>query len=576
MNSHRALALLLLFLPSLASAQDSSERLLSEKTQVYLRWDGIEAHRAAFDKTALAKILQGDLGRFFSESVKQAKDKFGAFLSIDQMLGGLPPDQVQKIQTDGAEAIKLLDILNKHGVILGIEVRGLDPPAAQGTLIFPNAGKPDGPFLALIRTISYLAKIDLKEQKISGRSVFVVPAGPVQIAAWIEGADAVLTIGTEKPDAMIQRIAANGPGLHQQPLFQQVQGFKEFETGTRGFVELASLVQLGRSRGKEVAALIDDLGIAGLKSLTFYSGFDGPAERSLVELHIPGPRKGLLKLAGTKAFKLADLPAMPPDVTNFSATNLDWTALFDVGKNAVEGVLKIVAPDEAKQVAPFLEQANQFLGINLREDLLGSLDTLMMQYSSPSEGIFSLGQVTLIKVKDANRLQGALDNIAKKLSGNPGVPVAIKKKPYHGVELRELEIRSPGIFYAPTYGVYNNWFVFSLYPQPVHGYILRATDALAVWKPGDALKKNLDKFPGEYVSVSVSDPRPTVRFLLSLLPTLVAGVNSASQFTGFSLDVSLLPNAQEVTQHLFPNVSISTDDGKTLRLETRASLALPF
>jgi hypothetical protein len=247
-----------------------------------------------------------------------------------------------------------------------------------------------------------------------------------------------------------------------------------------------------------------------------------------------------------------------------------------VGKSAVEGVLKIVAPDEAKQVAPFIEQANQFLGISLRDDLLGSLDTLMMQYSSPSEGIFSLGQVTLIKVKDVKKLQGALDNLAKKMGANAGLPVAIRKKPYHGVELRELEIRSPGIFYAPTYGIYKDWFVFSLYPQPVHGFVLRATDTLAVWKPGDSLKKNLDKFPGEYVSVSVSDPRPTVRFLLSVLPTLVAGVNSASQFTGFSLDVSLLPNAQEVTQYLFPNVSIATDDGKTLRLETRASLALPF
>jgi hypothetical protein len=571
-----SLALLILLLPTLASAQEAPERLLSEKTQVYLRWDGMEAHQAAFEKTALAKILQGDLGRFFSEAIKQAKEKVNAALSNEQILGGNPPDVIRKIQTDGAEAIKLLDILGKHGVILGIEVRALDPPAAQGTLIFPQAGKPDGPFLALVRIISNLAKVELKEQKIAGRGVFVVPAGPVQIAAWIEGADAVLTIGTDQPDATIKRIVAKGPGLAGQSLFQKVQGFKEFETATRGFIELASLVQLGRSRGKEVAALIDDLGLAGLRSLIFYSGFDGPAERSLIELHIPGPRKGLLKLTGTKAFKLADLPPMPPDVTDFSASNLDWTGLFDVGRTAVEGVLKIVAPDEAKQVSPIIEQGNQVLGINLRDDLLGSLDTLTMQYSSPSEGIFSLGQVTLIKVKDVKKLQTALDNLAKKLGSSPGVPVAVKKKPYHGVELRQIDIRSPGIFYAPTLGIHKDWLVFSLYPQPVHGFILRSNGTLPAWKPGDGLKKNLDKFPGEYVSVSVSDPRPTVRFLLSVLPTIVAGVNSASEFTGFTLDVSLLPNAQEVTQHLFPNVSIATDDGETLRLETLASLAFPF
>jgi len=139
-----------------------------------------------------------------------------------------------------------------------------------------------------------------------------------------------------------------------------------------------------------------------------------------------------------------------------------------------------------------------------------------------------------------------------------------------------VEVHAPGIFYAPTYGIHNGWFVFSLYPQPVHGFIQRSKGSLPVWTPGNRLKENLDKFPGEYVAVSVSDPRPTVRLLFSLLPSIVAGINSASQFTGISLDVSLLPNAQEIVQHLFPNVSIATDDGATLRFETRASLALPF
>src|SRR5262249_31007152 len=160
-------------------------------------------------------------------AAKQAKDKFGALLSVEQMLGGVPPETVQKIQTDGAEAIKLLDLVGKHGLILGVEVRSLDPPAVQGTLILPQAGKPEGPCLALIQTISYLAKIDLKEQKIGGRGVYVIPAGPVIVAAWIEGADAVLTIGTDKPESTVQRRAGKGAGITGQPLFQKVQGFKE-------------------------------------------------------------------------------------------------------------------------------------------------------------------------------------------------------------------------------------------------------------------------------------------------------------------------------------------------------------
>jgi hypothetical protein len=41
-------------------------------------------------------------------------------------------------------------------------------------------------------------------------------------------------------------------------------------------------------------------------------------------------------------------------------------------------------------------------------------------------------------------------------------------------------------------------------------------------------------------------------------------------------DLDLIPNAQEATRHLFPNVTIGTDDGKRLRSDTHASLALPF
>jgi len=43
-----------------------------------------------------------------------------------------------------------------------------------------------------------------------------------------------------------------------------------------------------------------------------------------------------------------------------------------------------------------------------------------------------------------------------------------------------------------------------------------------------------------------------------------------------SFDVTTLPNAQRVTRHLFPNVSVVSDDGTLLRSETRASLQLPI
>ena len=61
--------------------------------------------------------------------------------------------------------------------------------------------------------------------------------------------------------------------------------------------------------------------------------------------------------------------------------------------------------------------------------------------------------------------------------------------------------------------------------------------------------------------------------VLSLAPLVASGVRSV--LPEAKLDVGAIPNAAEVNRHLFPNVSVTSDDGKVLRMETRASLALP-
>src|SRR6516162_7148416 len=61
-----AVALLLIF-SGIARAEDPPEQLLPATAQLYLRWDGIDAHKDAYRKTALGKMLAGDTGTFINE-----------------------------------------------------------------------------------------------------------------------------------------------------------------------------------------------------------------------------------------------------------------------------------------------------------------------------------------------------------------------------------------------------------------------------------------------------------------------------------------------------------------------------
>src|SRR2546423_539766 len=122
---------LCLLLPALGLAQDAPEQLLSGKTQIYLRWDGIDAHKAAYTKTALGKMMQGDTGTFVTGVFAKIQEGIGTLLTVEQLLGGVPPEKLQQMQADGAEAAKVLSVLGQTGFILAGELRSLEPPQGE-------------------------------------------------------------------------------------------------------------------------------------------------------------------------------------------------------------------------------------------------------------------------------------------------------------------------------------------------------------------------------------------------------------------------------------------------------------
>jgi hypothetical protein len=573
-------ALVLLLLAGAARAQDAPEALFPATTQVYLRWDGVEAHRAAYDKTALGKMMQGDTGAFFANGVGDIQKSLSALLTAQALLTGTPPDQLQKLQADAAEATKALDLLGKHGVLVGFEMRSVEPPQLQLTVVVPDVGAKPDPLFGALRLITTLTRADVKTKKLDGRTVHAVSAEGVHLAWWLEGKHAVVTAGTDAPEAAVKRVTDRGqPRLAENALFKKIRDFKEFETGTRGFVDAPALLKLARTRGKDVDKLLTDLGLDGLRGVTFCSGFDGPAARSVVEIDMPGPRKGLLQLAAGRTFTLADVPPIPDDAASWSMTNFDSGAFYDLAIQSLEQVARITSPEEAKEIPEFLKAIDGALGVSLRKDLLGALGDRFATYSSPAEGPLTLGQTFLFSVKDEKKLHESLESALRGLAKSTGVEITVKKKTYRGAELREVHVNLPGFIFIPTYTVHKGWLVVSYYPQAVQGYVLRAAGEVPSWKPDAATAATLAKLPKEYTSISVSDPRPALRILLSFAPLVARAVQQGLQQAGvkeFPIDVGSIPNAHEATRHLFPNVAVTTDNGKALRMDSRSSLGFPF
>jgi hypothetical protein len=576
MRHPHALALSLLLVPALArGAEDVPERLLPATTQFYLRWDGIDAHRAAYAKTSVGQMMKGDTGTFITGLFDKLQTSAGALLTVETLRRGEDPKTLKKMQADAKEAATLFPLLGKTGFILAGELRRLEPPQGQIYLIIPGMGDKPDPLFGALRLAIGLAKGQIKEQKIAGRTIFSMELPPLHLAWWVEGRHAVVALGTETPEAVVKSMsAADRAPLTDNPLFQRLAAFKKFETSARAFVDVAAFVKLGAARNKDVAKLLDDLGLNGLRSLVMYSGFEGRAERGLVEWDMPGPRKGLLTLLSGKPFTLSDVPPMPPDVVSWTMTNFDTAAFYDTAYQAAEQIVRLISPEDVPKVKEFAKQANDLLGVDLRKDLLGSLGDQMAYYTSPGDGPFTLGQTVLFKVKDSDKLLATLEQIIKSLGTAAGKEVRIKKSDYHGVTIHQVYVQQQGFIFVPSYAVHKDWLVVAFYPQAVQAFVQRSKGQLAVWKPSPVVQESLSQLPKEFISISYSDPRPSLKQLMSIAPLIAGTVSSLNPQLGF--EVGSLPSTQEVTKHLFPNVSVTSDDGKTLRQDSRDSLALPF
>lgn len=631
-----ALALLALSIASPASAADPSaaaadapERLLPPSTQLYVRWDGIAAHNDAYKKSIWGGVMAGPTGDSIRALIAKGPKLLGASVLADPLLDGKSPVELKANLADLKSAEKLIDLIADKGVLIAAEVREPAPslkgiggaiggliggkmpgaealmPDAQVLVVVPGAGDKAEVIYGALRLLLKKADAKVEPFEAGGRKGFrldVPQEGPIaaNVAWWVEGKHFVFYVGTRKPVAVIGEMQANAAkgGVTGHPLFQRCIKAGEFESITRGFVDTGAMVNLAKAlAGPFVPGLkerLDGTGLGGLKAVVFSSGFDGKESRALYEFDAPGERKGVLKALKNTPLGLADLPPMPPDVSRFSALRLDPAATYDAGLGVIElltmqsefgveeeaGKKNQAAVIEARKKF-MMREVDKFLGISVTEDLLPHLGDKLVVFQSPTEGVQVFGTVVCISVKDAAKVKTAADRVQRALEAIANSPVKVRKKTVAGVEYREFYARGFGIV-TPTYAVVGDWLVVAGHPQAVTGLILRSKGELEKWKPDDLTAKRLAKMPADGCGLQYCNPKSTVGNLCCIGPLVLSAFGSIGNFGGESetdfnpTDVGLVPNAHELGRHLFPNLTVTRDDGKTIRVEVNESFSLPL
>ncbi|QDU21667.1 hypothetical protein ETAA1_36380 [Urbifossiella limnaea] len=116
-----AVALLLFAYAGAARAQEPG-KLRSPITQLFVRWDGVTAHKAAYDGSALGSALRGPTGDSARALLAHLPMMLGNDLLAGPLLEGKSPDELKAVHADLKAAEQILALLLDKGVIVAAPV----------------------------------------------------------------------------------------------------------------------------------------------------------------------------------------------------------------------------------------------------------------------------------------------------------------------------------------------------------------------------------------------------------------------------------------------------------------------
>lgn len=562
---------------SYAQARKSAiapESLIPQQSLLFIRYDGTRAHAGAMERTAAHDALyKSDLLPTIVRAVKG-------------MSAQAPPEAQQSISDATQVLLNTID----QGIDLGITIdtESGGPPAPWGVAVLRGAGRLEPRIAKAVR--GAMEGGELKSAKIKGRNVTsgMIEGTPAEFGWWVEGEHIVVAVGFNAINNSIAVADKEAPNVTAHPLFGQATKSADFEVVTTAWFDLGGLREMfgavplplrGASEPKTVQDVAEIFGLGKVGKILYQGGVKDRSLWTEVLIEAPGERTGLLSLANSGALKLEDLPPLPVDCSGFAAGANQWAETYDHLVSTVKGFEALVPEEERWGTDHVIGVVEDQLGFKIRDDLASSLGPVSCVYYDGQLPILMDGVVAVLSVKDAATLQRTLDAALAVVQRAAGPQVAIRQIKKAGQILTTVEIPEAGVL-TPTFCVTDKWLCLAMTPQPVEAFLLRLQGKLPHWSPSDEQKEALAALPRDVTSISMRDPRSSIRFAVGVAPMLTglakAGIAQARRFgtdvPELPISVADLPPAEVVSNPLFPNFSVTVSNEKGIRFVNRSSL----
>ncbi|MFM8726844.1 MAG: hypothetical protein ACKON9_17165, partial [Planctomycetaceae bacterium] len=496
------------------------EQLLGAASFLAARYDGADAHMLEIKQTADWRALE------------------------ETQLMARVLDLVQMVATAGGEQAgivvrQLLDHIRRKGLTAAAAMGGEDGRLPVLGVVLHDAGKYGALVASLLQELPESTVGVLRERELlAGRKAYELRSpGGVELTWWEEGGHLALGLGAGAWQWMLAARAGDIESLEKSPMWADLRLAEGFETTSFGWFDMGSLVQRFGSRelppfdsgvSLTVQQMLRQLGVSGLQSVTMQTGFRGAATWSETRINgsvDPGLLQRYLK---PTVLKLDELPPLPQKVSGFSAAKLDLASLMDAALATGVRLQQVMGDDPLTGTDGAFNWLQSFVGGYTLRQFLGGLGDVWCEYNDPQPMVVPVGYspVLAVSVRDQQAVAAGLFRLDGLLQGLLAQAGGVTLESTQKGDRRYWTLKSEELPVAPTLMLTKNWLAIAVNPAALESLVLREAGEQSRWVPSEQVQAALSELPGEFGSISVSDPVPTYRQMFETLPMALLVLNS--------------------------------------------------
>jgi hypothetical protein len=565
---------------------------LPKKTVMAISAPDLAAAMAAYEQMPVAKMwAEDEVQTFMADVMELAKEQMAE--AMDQMrgmheMGMLPvsPDALMKLRVNGGTA-----------AITGLEVGAgpFGPTPKIGMLVHLDFGDSAATWMPLLQ----MGMGMLRQQAGDQLTVTEWSIGDVKATTMAPPEEMGLEMSINMamvPNGVVfgtitdevKDVVTNW--VNKTPVLSQTAGFAAATKGVdsdgvalKMYLAPDPIVDFGMQAMQMAMAETPEMAMidfAGIQRALRAMGMRELGTLALSSRYVDGKcvTKGYRAKGGKPATTASSskidtkfLRWVPKDAVSFGAGSVQPTSLYDM---LVKG-MQAYNDQMAEQMLGQLAQMETQMGFSIRGDLFGSLGDHYVTWSMPMGTISSAPEIAvLMKVNDEQKLVGALQKMSAMTQGMIEIEEGTKRglKSYQVlVNMDEMDEMggmgmNPFDMLQPTFAFKDGYMVMGF----------SASDVKRVFKrmdrednPKGDIRSNkefmavADQIPDNISSLNFTDWKANFESSYQMATGMLAFIPMPEEVP---IDMSLLPESETLTQHLYASLSYASTDANGAQL----------